>query len=338
MKTSLKVAVSIICVLATVFFAQAQTPKKSKNNRRLVMVKNAEELKNVLQIARPGDSIVLSAGEYEGKFIIPLTASGTSEKPITLVGDKKCVLTTGDVSKGYVIHHQANYWILKGFTVKGGLKGIMLDGASNNVLDDLEVKEIGEEGIHFRKFSSDNKLQNSNIHHVGLVRPGYGEGVYIGSAISNWARHTNNEPDRCDNNIIINNVIGPYVTAECIDIKEGTTGGIIKGNTFYSEGISGENSADSWIDVKGNKYLIEENKGINHQPSVLLDGYQVNCAADGWGNYNEFRKNISEVNAEGYGISIRLKSSKGEVVGTKVTSDNKVINAAKGVSNIPLSE
>ncbi|ADY51761.1 coagulation factor 5/8 type domain protein [Pseudopedobacter saltans DSM 12145] len=338
MKSSLKYLLATFCIAISICFSYAQTAKKTKSARRLITVKNTEELKNVLEIAKPGDSIVMSDGEYMGKFVIPANANGTKEKPITLIGTKKCVLTTGKTDNGYVLHHQASNWIIKGFMVKGGLKGIILDGASNNLLDDLEVTQIGEEGIHFRKFSSNNKLQNSKIHHVGLLRPGYGEGVYIGSAVSNWARYTNGEPDRCDSNAIINNVIGPYVPAECIDIKEGTTGGIIRGNTFYSEGISGENSADSWIDVKGNNYLIERNKGINTQPSALLDGYQVNCAVDGWGNHNEFKNNICEVNADGYGINIRLKSSKGAVVGNKVFSDNQVINAKSGVANIPLSE
>lgn len=338
MKPSLKHLLCTFCMAISICFSYAQTAKKARNGRKLISVKNAEELKNVLEIAKPGDSIVIADGEYIGKFIIPSTANGTQEKPITLIGTKKCVLTTGKVDNGYVLHHQASNWIIRGFTVKVGLKGIVLDGANNNLLDDLEVSEIGEEGIHFRKFSSKNKLQDSKIHHVGLVRPGYGEGVYIGSAVSNWARYTNGEPDRCDLNEIINNIIGPYVSAECIDIKEGTTGGIIRGNTFYSEGILGENSADSWIDVKGNKYLIEGNKGINNKPSALLDGYQVNCAVEGWGSHNEFRNNICEVNGEGFGINVRLKSSKGEAVGNKVASDNQVINAKKGISNIPLSD
>ena len=170
-----------------------------------------------------------------------------------------------------------------------------------------------------------------------MVTPDYGEGVYIGTAKSNWASVTAGEIDKSDSNKIINNRIGPNVAAECIDIKEGTTGGLISGNVFDAKGIQGANSADSWIDVKGNYYLIENNIGHNSQPSALVDGYQVNCAYAGWGNYNEFKNNTCNVNGSGYGINVRLTSSSGTAVGNKVYISNTVNGAAKGVSNIPLS-
>jgi hypothetical protein len=86
--------------------------------------------------------------------------------------------------------------------------------------------------------------------------------------VSHWP---NNSPDHSDRNQILNNKIGPNVAAEEIDIKEGSCCGIIRGNTFDGTGMSGENYADSWIDVKGDKYTIEDNTG-NHS---LLDGIQV---------------------------------------------------------------
>jgi len=44
-----------------------------------------------------------------------------------------------------------------------------------------------------------------------------------------------------------------------MDIKEGTTGGPISGNTFGA-GMSGS-WADSWIDLKGNGWVIQNNHG-----------------------------------------------------------------------------
>ncbi|CAG2180373.1 unnamed protein product, partial [Oppiella nova] len=163
---------------------------------------------------------------------------------------------------------QADYWVLQGFTVANSKKGIVLDGASNNILEDLEVHDIQQEGIHFRKNSADNILRKSYIHTTGLGDPGFGEGVYIGSAVSNWE---DDKPDKSDRNQILNNRIGPNVAAEEIDIKEGSCCGIIKNNVFDGTGMSGENYADSWIDVKGEGYTIEDNEG-NHS---LLDGIQI---------------------------------------------------------------
>lgn len=303
-----------------------------------VYVSTATELKKALLAAKPGDSIILSDGIYQGRFVIAAEVSGTALKPIVLTGSREAVLDAGDTTTGYVLALKASYWKIKGITLKNGMKGIMADGASYNVIDGVKVTQIGEEAIHFRKFSKHNVVKNSEITHTGLKRPGYGEGIYIGSAYSNWAKYTDDQPDKCDSNQVLNNKLGPYITAECIDIKEGTTGGIIKGNIFEAQGITGENSADSWIDLKGNHYLIENNMGYNTQPSVLEDGYQVNCAYEGWGSYNKFKGNISNVNANGYGINIRLKSSRGEAVGNQVYPNNKVIGAEKGITNIELTK
>lgn len=303
-----------------------------------IIVANSSQLKRALTTAKPGDSIILKDGVYEGRFVIEPNASGTEKEPIILAGSRNAILDAGSIETGYVLSLKANYWKLKGFTVKNGLKGIVADGANYNVIDGVFVTQLGEEGIHFRTFSKHNIVKNSEVTHTGKKRPGFGEAIYIGSAYSNWAKYTNGVPDKCDSNQVLNNKLGPYVTAECIDVKEGTTGGIIKGNIFEAQGITGENSADSWMDIKGNHYLIANNTGYNTQPSVLLDGYQVNCAYEGWGSYNIFKNNLSNVNAEGYGINIRFKSSKGVAVGNQVYADNRVLSAAKGITNIELTK
>lgn len=303
----------------------------------IIHVSTAAELKTALQKAKPLDEIVMADGVYKGKFVIEATADGVAGKPIILRGSRNAILDAENINTGYVLHLQADYWIIKGFTITNGLKGIMTDGANRNVIDGVKVHNIGEEGIHLRRFSSFNTIQNTDISDVGLKTPDYGEGIYIGSAKNNWATYTNGTPDLCDSNKILNNKIGPNITAECIDIKEGTTAGIIRGNSFDATGITGANSGDSWIDVKGNYYLIENNTGTNPGGSIFKDGYQVHVAVQGWGNYNEFKNNTSTVNAAGYGFNIQLSGSNGTTTGNKVYSNNSVTGASGGVSNIPLT-
>lgn len=325
-----------IIPLLFVFACSAKVmPVEVESKRKLVKVSTAKELKDALANARPGDSIVLADGVYEGKFVI--AQSGTEAKPVTVSGSRNAILDAGSISTGYVLSIKANYCRVKGITLRNGLKGIVTDEANHNLIEDVLITNVGEEGIHFRTFSSNNIFQNSEVTHTGKNRPGIGEAVYIGSAYSNWEKYTGGEPDKSDYNKILNNKIGPFVTAECIDIKEGTTGGLVYGNIFTSEGISAENSADSWMDVKGNNYTIENNTGFNPAGSLLVDGYQVNCAYEGWGNNNVFKNNKSEVNAPGYAINVRLKSSRGEVTGTVVYADNTAVNAGKGISNINLT-
>ncbi len=325
---------SIILILVVCCSCSAQHKAASKT----IDVYNAIDLQEALNNAKAGDNIVLKDGVYNGNFIIPAAANGSSDKAITLSGSKKVILDGNTIAKGYVLHLQASYWIIKDITITNGLKGIMCDGANHNVIDNITVYNIGEEGIHFRKFSSHNVLQHSTITNTGLKTADYGEGVYIGTAVSNWSRYTNGVEDKSDSNKVLNNTIGPNITAECIDIKEGTSGGIIRGNKFNSTGITGANSGDSWIDVKGNGYLIESNTGFNPAGSVLKDGYQVHCAVDGWGNFNIFKSNVSEINVDGYGINVVLKSNKGNAVGNLVYKSNVIKGLNKNISNIELTD
>ena len=305
--------------------------------RRVVRVSNSGQLSSALEKALPGDSIVLARGIYTGHFVVSAAVSGNPQSGIVLQGDRDAVLDGGDINTGYVLHLQASYWTIRGITIRNGLKGLMADGVLHDVIDSIRVYNIGEEGIHLRAFSSHNIIQRVEITQTGLKTPDYGEGIYIGSAKNNWAKYSNGNPDLCDSNKVLNSHIGPSVAAECIDIKEGTTGGTISGNYFDAAGITGANSADSWIDVKGNGYLIEHNSGVNPAGSVLADGYQVHCAYAGWGNNNVFVSNDCTVNAAGYGINVQLKGSNGTTVGNKVYGNNRVAGAGKGIANIPLS-
>ena len=304
---------------------------------RVVNVSTAAQLKTALANAKPGDDIVMADGIYKGRFVIEANAGGTSANPITLRGSRNAMLDGESTNTGYVLHLQASYWIIKGFTMTNGLKGIMIDGSRHSLIDGVKIFSIGEEAVHFRKFSSQNTIQHSEISDAGLKTPDFGEGVYIGSAKSNWATYTNGDPDRCDSNSVLNNRIGPNVTAECIDVKEGTKGGIIRGNDFDAAGITGANSGDSWMDVKGNNYLIENNAGTNPGGVIFKDGYQVHVAVSGWGNNNEFKNNQCAVNATGYGFNIQLSGSNGVSSGNKVFNNNTVTGAAAGIANIALS-
>lgn len=329
-----------ICIFSLGCAANTVVPAKEKisenySSVRVVKVKSGSELTKALRLAKPGDDIQMADGTYAGKFKIEYSASGTAKNPIKLSGSRNVILDAGDINTGYVLYLNANYWELNGFSLTNGLKGLMTDSASYNIIDGLFVHGIGEEGIHLRSFSSNNTIMNVRVENTGLKTPDYGEGLYIGSAKNNWKKYSNGQADKCDNNLIENNHIGPNVKAECIDIKEGTTGGVIRNNVFDATGISGANSADSWIDMKGNNYVVEGNTGYNNEKNEFFkDGFQVHVAADGWGNNNIFRKNICNVNAEGYGFNIQLKGSNGTSKGNMVYADNVVNGAEKGVSNV----
>ena len=296
---------------------QQSTPKSCASPTEKVAT--SSELSDALTAAKPGTSILLAPGIYEGRFIA--SVPGTKEQPISLCGPADAILDGGGTDKGYVFHLDGvSNWILDGFTVRNGQKGVMADGVTDTVIRGLTVTGTGDEAIHLRKFSTDNAVTGNTISATGLRKPKFGEGIYIGTAESNWCSITECEPDKSDRNTISNNTISA-TTAESVDIKEGTSDGILSDNRFDGASISG---GDSWVDVKGNNWLIADNKGT----SSPLDGFQTHEILDGWGTGNVFRSNAADVKGAGFGFSLTPE------LGNVVECSNTATNAQEGVSNV----
>ncbi|WP_326828916.1 right-handed parallel beta-helix repeat-containing protein [Streptosporangium sp. NBC_01810] len=276
-----------------------------------VTVADATELVEALEAAEPGTVIRLEPGVYAGRFVAAI--SGTEADPIFVCGPPEAIIDGGGVKKGYAFHlNQVDHWRLIGFTVRNSQKGVMADQTNNTIIQGLTVHHIGDEAIHLRNFSSDNTVQYCMIYATGLRREKFGEGVYLGTAESNWAAFSGGKMDRSDRNIVRGNVIRS--TAEAIDIKEGTSDGHIVGNIFDGSGLGGSKHNDSWVDVKGNGYLIQGNTGR----STNADGFQTHKIVDGWGTRNVFRANIIDLGDSG-GVGINDTAG-----GNTIACDNKV--------------
>jgi hypothetical protein len=286
-----------------------------------VQVSDAGQLQQALASAQPGDSIALLDGEYDGTFVASIAA--TADQPIFLCGGRDAVLDGGDVEDGYVLHlNGANYWRLVGFTVRNGQKGVVLDGVAGAVVQELTVTRIGDEAIHLRSNSTGNAVLGNEVSQTGLRRDTFGEGIYVGSAVSNWGTYTDGEPDRSDYNLVSGNDIS-RTGAESVDIKEGTSGGALIGNTFDGAGMSG---GDSWVDVKGNDWLIKNNVGRN----TPEDGYQTHHITGDWGSNNVFTGNVAQMDGPGVGYYIHDPDSTGNVV----RCDNRGGDGSQFSSNV----
>ncbi|WP_433331778.1 right-handed parallel beta-helix repeat-containing protein [Spirillospora sp. CA-294931] len=263
-------------------------------------VGSAQELEQAVKGANAGDVIKMKPGTYQGKFVAQ--ASGTAQQPIFLCGDPKSVIDGGGVKKGYALHlNKASYWRLIGFTITNAQKGVMADTSNGSVIQGLEVHNIGDEAIHLRNFSTGNTVQYNKVYNTGMRREKFGEGVYLGTAESNWKRFSGGKPDKSDNNVVRGNVI--RATAEAIDIKEGTSGGKILGNVFDGSKTGGDKFNDSWVDVKGNNYLIEGNTGTG-TPMDGFQTHQIGKKDTGYGTGNVFRNNkINLGGGKGAGIN-----------------------------------
>ena len=283
-------------------------------------VTDGQTLKAALAAARPGQTIQLADGTYTGNFKI--TTAGTAAAPITLTGSRDAVLSTSSGGGNVIQLTSSPYWTIRGVTLTHAQKGIMIDASDHVTVDSVEVYATTMEGVHFRTSSSYGVVRDSFIHDTGTSGSGMGEGVYVGTA--------NNLGDNSDYVSILDNVIGPNVGGENIDVKEGTTGGLISGNTFDGSGLTGANYDDSWVDVKGNGYTIVGNTGVH----TTNDGFQTHSQYDGWGCGTVFRGNSSDLTgATGPDqYAIHVTDYDAAACPATVTADNTV-RGGKGLVN-----
>lgn len=253
---------------------------------REVLVTNTAELTAALADAKAGDEIILREGTYEndkwnGKWAAFFAeASGTAEQPITIRSEDAAhpaVICGIDQSNKIALWITGDYWSIRDLRLCEAQKGLVLDQSCHSVITGCEVYNIGSEGIHLRDDSSYCLIEHCTIHDTGTVTPKYGEGIYIGSAVG-----TEGYGFDCHYNIVRACDIS-HVAAECVDIKEFTLGTIVEDCTFDGSAISGENGANSFIEIKGNDVIIRHNTGYRNGCEQQLYGFDLYAPLPEWG-------------------------------------------------------
>ncbi|CAN7426237.1 DNRLRE domain-containing protein [Paenibacillus sp. LjRoot153] len=299
-------------------------------------------IQNAMKNATAGSIILLAPGNYVGdrltsgdpggQGLFYSDQSGTASNPIVL---QSCDAANPAVLKGvnvndgsYGIHLTGNYWQIRDVEIMNAQKGIIIDNGNNNLLNNVEVHYVGDEGVHFRDGSSYNTLTYSLIYDTGLYQAGYGEGAYVGSDSSSPYEHV------VTGNVISHTNFDGGITAEHIDVKEGASGTIIEYCTFNGTGISGANSADSFIDVKGVNTIVRYNQGYRNGNANVVDAFQVRTHGTEYatGVNNSFNNN-----------TVNLDSSTGYVVyatsaATGTTAANDVRTGGGNLYNSNVNE
>ncbi len=291
-----KRACGIFAVIAGLMFWSmlALADKPEGKTLRTVHCDSVAAIQTALREAKPGDRIVIKPGIYTSAVGVMDSyfyglEDGTATNPIVLESEDPSnpAVLNGPTYGGYVLYITSDYWEIKNLKITGGRQGIVLDNSNHTRIYGCEVSDIGQEGIHVRDGSSNNIIEKCFVHDTGKFVSGFGEGIYIGSDFGKWKEYK----EGCNQNIITGCVIGPNVTAEHIDIKEGTTGTIIEGCTMDGTGISGEHFSDSFIDAKGNQCIIRNNTVRRNNNPKIVDAFQVHQQLDGWGIDNQFNNN-----------------------------------------------
>ena len=264
-----------------------------QTNQINIEVASVEELHKALSKAKAGHIIQVSPGiydysQYERSSKFYGTADGNKNSPIIITAkdpNNPPILTGPNLEHNYVLHITGDYWIIENIKIAYSQKGIVLDNSNYSIIRNVEVYSTGAEAIAIRDGSSNCLVQKCYIHNTGLVTPGYGEGIYIGSSES-----TTGYDYKCNNNII-EGCIFRDIAAELIDIKEYTTGQEVFGCIFYGDGISGENYAGSFIDIAGNDCYIHDNVGFRNQNKKVVAAFEVHRIVEGWGDGHKFINN-----------------------------------------------
>jgi len=304
----------------------------------VVKVSTSKELSSALSKAAPGDKIVIAAGTYPGKF--KLKKSGSKNKPIWVVGEDASnmpVLDGGDYNNKTAFAIDGDdkgiaYIYVQNIKVTNARGGITVDNADYVTIDGIEAYNVGQAGIHLRDGSEYNIVKNSYIHDTGLYNVKYGEGIYIGSDYKKWPGGSSKSKydPKVDYAQILNNTIGPNVTAEHIDIKEGSSYSYIIGNTFNAAGmIDILNGGLSYIDFKGNYSETAYNKGNQNGNKYFENAFEVNTKSPGWGFYNNIHDNELTFNDEYYGktsITMTLALGKKGKAKTSETTKEKSLD------------
>ncbi|MHA7055799.1 T9SS type A sorting domain-containing protein [Aquimarina sp. M1] len=317
-----------ILFFSLVFYTQSNVAQTVENKMTSITCNTVECILNAMTNAAPGDEIIVQPGTYIApeKFNNLGKASrfassrdGTSSNPIILRGESASnppILKGPDgIYDGYVLHILGDYWVVRDIIFEEGSKGIVFDNANYGIIENITVRELGEEGIHLRDGSSFNLVTGCRVYNVGIKKPGIGEGLYVGSDKNQHAGpddendNSKYDPD-CNDNTIEGCIIGPNVTAEGADIKEGTKNTIIRNCIFSADGISGENSADAFIDLKGAYGFVYDNTFNLDGSTIIKAG--VDFLDRGTGYNTGFRNAIfnNTFNLEGRGTEIQTARKK----------------------------
>jgi hypothetical protein len=290
---------------------------------RRVDVSSADKLRSALTYARPGDLILLADGTYWGGF--SARVAGTAEQRITICGSQNAVIDFGRITDGHPFTIRAAYNTIKGLTLKGGIEGLGIQGASYTVVDGITIREVGQAALAVRQFSKGVKILNSNFINTGRYNPKYGSGLYLGTDNTQWCQWTNCQMDVIDSLEVANNHVGPGVTQTVLILKEGTRNAYVHDNV-----LDGRDQSTAYgmvyniVNAKGDRSRIVNNV-IQNGPKDGIGNYQLYANT---GNNNYYAGNtITSVG--GYGIYISSNTS-----GNVVKCSNTVSGASRGYSNV----
>lgn len=244
------------------------------NDNRGTLESPFETIQHALDVAEPGDTIHLAAGDY---FEDPRTRrSGTADRPIIITGSRDAVVKgSGDEDRVFQINH--GYITLNGFSIDGYVRGkyrdkliYVLNTRERTPLKGVRILHMrlanaGGECLRLRYYIQEAEIAYNTISSCGQDDfPGgvwrgkgkNGEGIYIGTAPEQQddGKNPDDSPDLSRNNHIHHNAINTQGN-ECIDIKEHASNMLVE----YNRCTGQKDTESGGLSARGNSNLLRYN-------------------------------------------------------------------------------
>lgn len=130
----------------------------------------AGDFTTLVKKLKAGDILYLLEGQYNLQNI-SITTAGTSAKPITICNAPNTVTRTPILDfrtqayglRGVQLKEGADYWVIRGITLRYSGKNALHNSGSHNTFEDLDVYGNGDTGVQM-KAGGDNMIINVDSH------------------------------------------------------------------------------------------------------------------------------------------------------------------------------
>lgn len=290
---------------------------------------------------RPGDILIVHAGEYLDSGRISISVKGTADQPVQILAAQGEPRPHVRRSAAAAVQNTINIEGAAHLTIAGleissnGGDGINLNSNPAYItLEDLKIHDV-DVGINFRSSMNDVIVRRNEIFRTGAPGNGTGEGMYVGcnyaecvvrdSVIENNWIHDTRQSTQGDGieiklgshgNVIRDNVI--HDTGYPCILTYGTNGNavnVVEGNVMWNCGDSGIQTAADAV-IRNNIIFGGSSNGFNsqsHQGAVpanlqfvhnTIVGGQPCVRLSGWSNRPGLVFANNAVYCEGGGFSV----------------------------------